>query len=113
MEYIIFKKIEYPENKNENQIQVVDTETGDVYANLWIDNLGDEIDIECDHDLVEYEDDETQGECLICGATCDWHYEESADDGYIVKEPMPHDWHKPDKTGGVIGEYLKNLKAKA
>ena len=110
MENIIFKTLEYPENKNEKQIQVMDSGTKETYANIWIDNLGNEIETECDHAFVEYGDDETVGECPICGATCDWHWQESADDGYTIKEQIPHDWHKPEKTGGIIGEYLKNIK---
>lgn len=62
-------------------------------------------EVECDHAIVDYGDDDEQGYCPICGKHCDWHYEESADDGYTIKERVPHCWHEGD--GGIIKQYVK------
>ena len=61
-----------------------------------------------------------QGECAICGATCDWHYEkEVVNEGHdedgnytcqVEKERVPHEWYFPKKIGGIVGKYLKELQ---
>lgn len=76
---------------------------GELYATVWGSHPRDDVQIECDHDFVKYEDDETVGECPICGATCYWHRE---DDG----ERVPHEWFEPEKIGGVVGRELKRLQ---
>lgn len=83
---------------------------GELYATVWGSHPKDDVQIDCTHDFVEYDDDETVGECPICGATCDWHYESSADDGYVIQERVSHDWHTPEKIGGVVGRELKRLQ---
>ena len=75
----------------------------EIYATVWGSNPFDDVQIDCGH-VVEYDDDETVGECALCGATCDWHYE---DDGEGHKDRAPHDWHSPEKIGGIVGEYLE------
>lgn len=64
---------------------------------------------ECSHPsaTVEYGDDDEQGECLLCGAMCDWHYVVSNDDGYTVKERVPHEWHEPEPPRGIIGQLIE------
>ena len=74
----------------------------ELYATVWGSNPTDDVQIDCGH-VVEYDDDETVGECVLCGATCDWHYE---DNGEGHKEKIPHDWHRPEKIGGIVGRYL-------
>lgn len=82
---------------------------GELYATVWGSHPTNDVQIDCDHDFVEYDDDETVGECPLCGATCGWHWQ---CDGEGHKEKIPHDWHHPDKIGGIVGEYLKELQKK-
>lgn len=82
---------------------------GDLYATVWGSHPTDDVQIDCSHDFVEYDDDETVGECPICGATCDWHYE---DDGEGHRVRTPHDWHTSEKIGGIVGKYLQELQKK-
>lgn len=79
---------------------------GELYATVWGSEPWKDVEIDCDHDFVEYDDDETVGECPICGATCDWHYE---DTGEGFSEKIPHSWEKPEKIGGIVGKYLQRL----
>lgn len=80
---------------------------------VWGENPYD-VEVECDHphQCIEFDDDETVGECALCGATCDWHYEVDWDSGYKASERTPHGWHRPEKIGGLVGKYLKQLKEK-
>lgn len=75
----------------------------------WVWGRKDDPDVECNHpsELVEYDDDETVGECLLCGATCGWHKEP---DEYGNTYPMPHEWHESLVVGGLISKYLEELK---
>lgn len=73
----------------------------------WVWGDKDDYEVECNHPNIEYEDDETQGYCPICGKYCDWSYHVSADDGYEIKERVPHEWHEGD--GGIIKEYIKEV----
>lgn len=82
---------------------------GELYATVWGSHPTDDVQIDCEHDIVEYEDDETQGECVLCGATCDWHYEY---DGEWHKERVPHEWSNDEKIGGIVGKYLEELQKK-
>lgn len=71
-------------------------------------------EVECDHAIVEYGDDDERGECIVCGATCDWHYEKEVvneghdeDGNYYCQtgeERVPHEWHRGD--GGIIRKYI-------
>ena len=79
----------------------------ELYATVWGSEPSYDVQIDCNHDIVEYDDDETQGECVLCGATCDWHYE---NDGEGHKERTPHEWYHPKKIGGIVGKYLKKLQ---
>ena len=68
----------------------------------------DDLEWECNHPYVEYDDDESVGECPLCGATCDWHWENIY--GYNsgkYKERTPHDWHTPKEVGGIIKKLIK------
>ncbi len=87
----------------------------DVYSVEW----------ECTHpeECVKYGDDDERSECLLCGATCDWHYEDEVvseshneDGGYTCKTagvPHPHEWHSQRKVGGMIKEYIEEAYAKS
>ena len=59
-------------------------------------------EVECDHAVIEYDDDETVGECLVCGRTCDWHW--VGDGEYRSREP--HEWHIGG-NGGIINKYIE------
>lgn len=83
-------------------------ESGNEVASVW-GAKSDDVDWECSHPsgYVEYEDDETQGECPLCGSYCDWHYEI---DGERNKERVPHEWYPRQRAGGLIGKYLEELE---
>lgn len=78
----------------------------------WVWGYGlNDVEFECNHpyQCIEFGDGEEQGECLLCGSYCDYHYEED-DEGHKV--PEPHEWYPRRDVGGLIGEYLKELKGK-
>ena len=87
----------------------------DNIAWVWGHNL-DDVQVECNHALVAYGNEDKQGECVICGDHCDWHYEHDdcsiEDQHWVSKECVPHQWYKAEKPGGFIGEYLKRLEVK-
>lgn len=92
----------------------------DNVAWVWGQNPRD-VEIECDHpeECIEWGDDDERGECAICGAQCDWHYEErivseghDEDGNYtcqVAKVRVHHEWHRPDKTSGIIKQILDEL----
>lgn len=90
----------------------VDFEIRDEYntfcAEVWGEDTED-MQIVCEHPTVEFDDDETVGECPVCGATCTWHWDISADDGYVVKDRMVDSWEQPKEIGGIVGKHLKDL----
>lgn len=87
----------------------------DNIAWVWGHNL-DDVQVECNHALVAYGNEDEQGECVICGAHCDWHNEDDSgsveDYHWDGKNPVPHQWYKAETPGGFIGEYLKRLEVK-
>jgi hypothetical protein len=96
----------------------------DNVAWVWGSNPWNDVQIECDHPemCVEWGDDDEQGECKICGAKCDWHWEnEVVDEGHnddgscYIRTGMVrkiHDWHMPKTIGGIVGEYMTYLQGK-
>lgn len=106
---------EYSEAEDREAIDFEIRDSHDeLYATVWGSEPSYDVQIDCNHDIAEYDDDETQGECVLCGATCDWHYEE--DDGNVEdycwkgKTPCIDEWYSPKKIGGIIGKYLKELQ---
>lgn len=98
--------------------QLIDFDISDEEDNVawvWGDSLED-AEVECNHpyQCIEWGDEDEQGECVLCGATCDWHYEE--DDGNVEdycwkgKTPCIDEWYNPKKIGGIVGKYLKELQ---
>ena len=81
-------------------------------ATIWGSNPSTDVQIDCEHLVVEFDDDETVGECPICGATCTWHWHVSADDGYETKDRVPDNWETPKEIGGLVGKYLKELASR-
>lgn len=105
--------IEHSESPEREPIdfEIRDYEDG-LVATVWGSDPINDIQIDCEHYAVEFDDDEHVGECPICGATCNWHWHVSADDGYTIKEQVPDQWKYPEKIGGIVGEYLEELQEK-
>lgn len=82
---------------------------GKIWTTVWGNNPFHDVNIECDHPAVEFDDDEHVGECPICGAWATWHWHVSADDGYTVKEQVVDSWEPQEKMGGIVGKYLEIL----
>lgn len=82
----------------------------DNVAWVWGHNPSDG-DWECDHpyQCIEFGDGEEQCECLLCGSFGDYHYDKD-EEGHDV--PEPHEWYPRRDVGGLIGEYLEELKGK-
>lgn len=96
-------KVRESDNPERSPIDFTIEDGEDNVAWVWGEWNGYEV--ECTHPNIEYEDDETQGYCPICGEYCDWHYDISADDGYTIKERVPHQWYEGD--GGIIKKYIE------
>ena len=108
------------EELKEYDLHIVESEKGDRYpvdfeirdnyntfcAEVWGEDAED-MQIVCEHPTVEFDDDETVGECPVCGATCTWHWDVSADDGYVVKDRIVDSWEQPKEIGGIVGRYFK------
>ena len=109
--------IVHREDKDREPIdfEIRDMQTDEVYASVWGSDPWKDVQIECEHPngFVEYEDDETVGECPLCGATCDWHWAPDGD-GHSYHEP--HDWHRPEEEtapydiGGIAKKFLKEMQ---
>lgn len=92
----------------------------DNVAWVWGSAPGD-VEVECNHpeECIEFGDDDEQGECKLCGAKCDWHWEKEWLDeghgedggciGHEVQTRHIDEWHCPKRPKGLIGEYLKEL----
>ena len=94
----------------------------DNVAWVWGSEPFSDFQVECNHpeECIEWGDDDERGECLLCGATCDWYWEtDVVDEGHNedgtyyattgeVREIT--DWHNRDKFGGLIGKYIKHLQ---
>lgn len=78
----------------------------------WVWGYGlNEVEFECNHpyQCIDFGDGEEQCECLLCGSFGDYHFEED-DEGHKV--PEVHEWYPRREAGGLIGEYLEDLRAK-
>lgn len=104
-------KVRESDNPDREPIDFMVEDGGENVAWVW-GKTPQDIGWECDHPTVEFDDDETVGECVLCGATCDWHWNTYADAGYTQKEQVPYDWHKPEKVEGLIKEYLNETYGK-
>ena len=98
------------EDRMKIDFRIVDVH-GTFCAEISGDNP-DDVEIDCEHPVVEFDDDETVGECPICGATCTWHWSVSADDGYMIKEQIVDTWDYQEVPGGILGKYLEEIKKK-
>lgn len=99
--------------KDRENIDFVIEDKYDNVAFVWGDRP-DDVEWECNHPVVEYDDDAPTGECMLCGATCETHYE--ADNGNVEdyawsgRRLVPTSWTMPKEPGGIIGDYLKDLQ---
>ena len=98
--------------KDRENIDFIIEDKYDNVAFVWGDRP-DNVEWECDHPIVEFDDDEPTGECMLCGAKCDCHYEADVgnveDHAWSGRRLVPHEWYPLGKVGGWIGEYLKTL----
>lgn len=99
-------KIRYNDADNREPIDLSIEDGEDNVAWLWGANPHD-VEWECNHPIVDYEDDEVQGECVVCGSFCDWHYVDD-EDGSKSKEP--HDWYPRKSAGGFLGDIIDYYK---
>lgn len=107
----------FKENDDPNRDNI-DFAIGDKEDNVcWVwGETPDNVDWECNHPIVEFDDDEPVGECLLCGSHCDCHYE--ADIGNVEdyawsgRRLVPHEWYTRTQIGGLVGKYLEELKGK-
>lgn len=100
------------EDREPIDFEIRDDKSDELIATVWGSNPFNDVQIDCNHDIYAIEDEELQGECLICGANCDWHYEANADDGHTIKERVPYEWYTPKEIGGFVGDYIKDLQEK-
>ena len=82
----------------------------DIVASVWGSNPWNDIDWESEHDdmYVEYGDDDEQGEDIISGDMCDWHWVTDTDG--IVRWRETNEWHKHKEPGGLIKEIIDDIK---
>lgn len=110
-------RVEHSENPDREPIDfdIRDAKTDERYATIWGSNPFNDIQADCEHPdyMIEYDDDESVGECLLCGSTCFWHKE--VDDGDVEGyhwsgvRRVPHEW-MGDCKGGIIGKLINNIK---
>lgn len=100
-------KVYWAEAEDRDPIDFSIADEEDNVAWVWGDR--EDIEWECNHpyQCVDFGDGEEQGECLLCGGTCDYHYEE---DEAGNKVPEPHEWYSPKRASGLIKEYVKELQ---
>lgn len=103
-------KIRESDSPNRFNIDFTIEDEEDNVAWVW-GHTPTDIDWECNHpsQCIEYDDDETVGECLLCGSTCDWHKET---DGENYTYRVPHQWYPRKNVGGIVGKILKEMEVK-
>lgn len=102
--------VEYSEAQDREPIDFeVRNDRDDLCATVWGSDPFDDVQVDCEHDAVEFSDDDTVGECALCGAVCNWHWEVTSDGDTVMKERFIDGWDKPS-IGGVIGKELKRLQ---
>lgn len=103
--------VEYSEAEDREPIDFeIRDKQGELWATVWGSNPFDDVQIDCNHPAVEFDDDEHVGECPICGAWATWHWHVSADDGYTIKEQVVDTWEPQKEIGGIVGKEIKRLQ---
>ena len=92
-------------------------ENGELCATVWGSDPRNDVQVDCNHSIVEYDDDDQRGVCKLCGATCDWHWEKEVIDNYpdSIKEVgvrVPHNLYLPEHIKGIVEDCLKELRKK-
>lgn len=107
-------KIRYSEAEDREPIDFAIEDNNDNVCWVWGSEPWKDVQVECDHpyQCIDWGDDDEMGECELCGAQCHWHWEYDYDDGYKAGDRIIHGWEKPDKIGGLVGKYLKELQKK-
>ena len=106
-------KVLYNTSTNSKPIDFSIADDEDNVAWCWGSDPYDDVQIECNHpeECIEWGEDDECGICQICGAQCVWHWEKVYDDTTekTIKERKISEWNKPDRIGGIVGEYLDEL----
>lgn len=100
-------KVRYSEAEDKQPIDFSIEDNQDNVCWVW-GKTPEDVEIECDHpyQCIDWGDDDECGECELCGASCEWHWE---DDGEGGQDRAVHTWHNPERIGGLVGKYLKEL----
>lgn len=109
-------KVRYNDSPDSEPIDDIIYDDEDNVAFIWGSEPWRDVQVECNHpdQCIEFDDDEPVGRCALCGATCETHCE--VDDGNVEDyywsghRQVPTSWAMPDKPGGIIGDYLKDLQ---
>lgn len=92
----------YIRNVPEKEISIDLLNWAKLVLEIPLDDIEDLCDVDCPHESIEWGDDDERGECLDCGATCDWHWAkdvvegEDCDGNYTAKEVNVREvlqWH--------------------
>lgn len=104
-------KILHAESEDREPIDFSIADNEDNVAWVWGSEPWNDIQIECvhPHQCIDFGDGEEQGECELCGAYCNYHYEE---DDQGNKTPEAHEWSSRRKPSGLIGKYIEQLQEK-
>lgn len=108
-------KVRHSDAPDAEPIDLIIYDDDDNVAWVWGVDPSD-VQVECTHpdQCVEYDDDEPVGQCALCGASCSAHYEMDAgnveDYSWSGRRLVPTEWEMPDEPGGIIDDYLKELK---
>lgn len=113
-------KVNYNDSPDALPIDISVSDAEDNVAWLWGDMH--DVEWECNHPTedVEFGDDDEQGVCHLCGATCDWGWvKDVVNEGYdadneycatVGETRVISEWHNPRYVSGVLGEYMKELR---
>lgn len=100
------------ESDNPDRMPIDFTIEDDTDNVCWVwGNDKDNLQIECDHAQIAYGDVDEQGVCAVCGARCDWHWEEDNGDvedyHWEGKVRVPHQWYMSNVPAGMVKKYLE------
>lgn len=104
---VLVDAYETPDEHYGLEFDIRDGEDDTRYATVWTNENGN-VEWDCEHPdhLIEFGDEDEQGVCKICGATCDWHCEtddcEVEGESWVSLEATPDKWYCPEKISGVL-----------
>ena len=99
----------YEHSKDDPEYVPIDFEVLDKdnegVAWVWGDDRKN-VEVECNHPEIIFGDDDETGVCPICGADCQWHYEDLEDGS---KDRVEDQWSLPFTiAGSMIEEELND-----